>query len=149
MPSENALSERVSSSASIQADAADAAPAETRQLATTKPSSTVSADLKSYEWFVGRLRREACEQLLASCPVGTLLVRESDSGEVVSVKFADGFRHFIIERSPEGHYQLDASDAFASVPELVLWYSHPANQLANSILRSQDAHLQLYQRSSR
>ncbi|XP_059498972.1 uncharacterized protein LOC132207453 [Stegostoma tigrinum] len=85
----------------------------------------VPQDVLPQPWFHGFTSRRDAEMLLKDQPLGSFLLRQSEtlSGMVLSYSGSDRCRHFIIERIPDGHYQiLGDQRRHSSIPELLDYY---------------------------
>uniref|UniRef100_UPI00398ECD16 uncharacterized protein n=1 Tax=Pristiophorus japonicus TaxID=55135 RepID=UPI00398ECD16 len=76
-------------------------------------------------WFHGFASRREAEDLLKEKPVGSFLLRlsESQAGMVLSYSGSDRCRHFIIDQSPHGQYLILGDEhRHNSVTELLNYY---------------------------
>ncbi|XP_067884594.1 uncharacterized protein [Heterodontus francisci] len=96
-----------------------------RQWPEETPIPQLSEDGALPEWFHGFASRREVEELLMDQPLGSFLLRmsESQGGLVLSYSGTDRCRHFIIEQLPEKQYRVLGDQLLHnSIPELLNYY---------------------------
>ncbi|XP_028852435.1 uncharacterized protein LOC114799761 [Denticeps clupeoides] len=78
-------------------------------------------------WLHGFTTRREAEQMLKDHPLGSFLLRLSESkiGFVLSYRGEDRCRHFIIEQEEDGRYLITGEDIrHSTLDELITYYTH-------------------------
>ena len=91
-------------------------------------------DYYYYSWYFGTIDRNEAERLLMHTAnvSGSFLIRESTSSRgnySLSIRDAKKVRHHRIQKLDGGGYFVTPQVTFASIPELVAYYSKPSNGL--------------------
>ena len=95
-------------------------------MSTTEYKPADQSALATQPWYHGRITRETAEERLNKQKPGCYLVRHSARGPgcyALDVKYQEGIRHFLIEKSSDLYEVSGSNKQFHSIPSLLSYYT--------------------------